>query len=139
MFACYSEPVFGPLYLIRSQRVELIKQCRKEVFKKLWDHYYTLVPIAPKLVKTFQDRGDEWLEDHVAYRTLPGEHTGSHILQGVFEALGYERKDDYHFEEKQLKAFWLSPVDTEGHTREVAPKIFVSELMPARFSPEFQE
>lgn len=119
--------------------MDLITQCRREVFSKLWSHYYQLVPFAPKLVKTFQDRGDEWIEDHVAYRTLPGEHTGSHILQGVFEALGYVRKDDYHFEEKQLKAFWMCPTDNTGHSRDASAKIFISELMPNKFSPEFQE
>jgi len=90
-------------------------------------------------MQTFKERGDEWVEDHVAYRTLPGEFTGWQILQAVFEALGYTRKDDYHFEAKQLRAFWLCPPDMQGHTREASPKIFVSELIPHRFSTEFQE
>ncbi len=116
-----------------------ISQCRREVFKQLWDHYFQLVPFAPQIVQAFQARQDAWIEDHVAYRTLPGEHTGSHVLQGLFEALGYTRKDDYHFEEKQLKAFWMCPPDTKGHSREASPKVFISELIPGRFSPEFQE
>ncbi|RZA16324.1 MAG: DUF1338 domain-containing protein, partial [Proteobacteria bacterium] len=87
----------------------------------------------------FKKRGDEWIEDHVAYRTLPGEHTGAHVLQGVFEALGYERKDDYFFDEKQLKAFWMCPPDIDAHSREASAKIFISELIPSKFSPEFQE
>jgi hypothetical protein len=91
------------------------------------------------MMEAFQKRQDEWIEDHVAFRTLPGEHTGSHVLQGVFEALGYTRKDDYHFEQKQLKAFWMCPPDIHGHTREASPKIFISELIPSRFSSEFQE
>ncbi|MBC7662007.1 MAG: DUF1338 domain-containing protein [Chitinophagaceae bacterium] len=118
---------------------DLIEKSRREVFGKLWSHYFTLVPFASKLVDDFKKRGDEWVEDHVAYRTLPGEHTGAHILQGVFEALGYKRKDDYHFEEKQLKAFWMCPPDIEAHSRDASPKIFVSELMPTRFSKEFQD
>ncbi len=119
--------------------MDLISQARREVFQKLWTHYFSLVPFAPKLIDDFKKRGDEWIEDHVAYRTLPGEHTGAHILQGIFEALGYKRMDDYFFEEKQLKAFWLCPPDTEGHSREASAKIFVSELIPTKFSPEFQE
>jgi hypothetical protein len=119
--------------------VDRIAQCRREVFQKLWTHYFQLVPYAPQLVKVFEQRKDDWIEDHVAYRTLPGEHTGSHILQGVFEALGYTRKDDYFFEAKQLKAFWMCPPDIQGHTREASPKVFISELIPSRFSPEFQE
>ena len=116
-----------------------ISACRRKVFHNLWHHYFGLVPYAPLMLEAFQKRNDEWIEDHVAFRTLPGEHTGSHILQGVFEALGYVRKDDYHFEAKQLKAFWLCPPDIHGHTREASPKIFISELIPSRFSSEFQE
>ncbi|HYX31618.1 MAG TPA: DUF1338 domain-containing protein [Oligoflexus sp.] len=119
--------------------MELIDQCRREVFKRLWAHYSQLVPIVPKLNQAFKDRGEDWTEDHVAYRTLPGEFTGAHILQGVFEALGYSRKDDYFFEAKQLKAFWLCPPDVQGHTRDASPKIFVSELIPTKFSSDFQE
>jgi hypothetical protein len=119
--------------------VERIDHCRREVFKRLWAHYSQLVPDVPKLIQAFQARGEEWTEDHVAYRTLPGEFTGAHILQGVFECLGYSRKDDYFFDAKQLKAFWLCPPDVQGHTRDASPKIFVSELIPTKFSPEFQE
>lgn len=119
--------------------MELIDHCRREVFKRLWAHYSQLVPVVPKLIQAFKERGEEWTEDHVAYRTLPGEFTGAHVLQGVFEALGYVRKDDYFFDAKQLKAFWLCPPDVQGHTRDASPKIFVSELIPAKFSSEFQE
>ncbi len=119
--------------------MDLIASTRREVFSKLWSHYFSLVPFAPKLIEDFKKRGDEWIEDHVTYRTLPGEHTGAHILQSVFEALGYTRKDDYFFDEKQLKAFWMCPPDTGSHTRDASPKIFISELIPTKFSPEFQE
>ncbi len=119
--------------------MDLITHARREVFKQLWTHYFKLVPFAQKLVDDFKKRGDEWIEDHVAYRTLPGEHTGAHVLQGVFEALGYERKDDYFFDEKQLKAFWMCPPDIDAHSREASAKIFISELIPSKFSPEFQE
>lgn len=116
-----------------------IKHCRQEVYKELWNRYFQQVPFAPQLVEVFRARQDEWIEDHVAYRTLPGPHTGSQILQGAFEALGYTRKDDYFFEAKQLRAFWMSPPDTSGHSREASPKVFISELIPGNFSPEFQE
>lgn len=119
--------------------MELINSARRDVFKKLWAHYFKLVPFAPKLIDDFKKRGDEWIEDHVAYRTLPGEHTGAHVLQGIFEALGYKRMDDYFFDDKQLKAFWMCPPDTSAHSREASAKIFISELIPTKFSPEFQE
>ncbi len=119
--------------------MDLIAQSRREVFAKLWTHYFSLVPFAHKLIDDFRRRGDEWIEDHVAYRTLPGEFTGAHILQGVFEALGYQRMDDYKFEEKQLAAFWMCPPDISAHSREASPKIFISELIPNKFPAEFQE
>ncbi|MCX6128837.1 MAG: DUF1338 domain-containing protein [Proteobacteria bacterium] len=119
--------------------MDLIGQSRHQVFKGLWAHYHQLVPFVPQLIQAFKTRGDDWIEDHVAFRTLPGEFTGCHVLQGIFESLGYTRKDNYHFEEKQLKAFWMCPPDIQGHTREAAPKVFISELLPTRFSAEFQE
>ncbi len=112
---------------------------RKQIFKGLWDHYFRLVPTAPKMVAAFESRKDLWTEDHVAFRTLPGEFTGSHQLQGLFEALGYTRKDDYRFADKKLNAFWLAPPDIHGHSQEASPKIFISELDPETFTPAFRE
>ncbi len=117
---------------------DLIGWSRREVFNRLWQHYNNLVPFGPKIMAAFAKRNDAWIEDHVAYRTLPGAHTGGHILEGLFKALGYVRKDDYFFEEKQLKAFWLCPPDVQAHTLDASPKIFISELIPDKFSSEFR-
>jgi hypothetical protein len=116
-----------------------VRPYRQQIFKGLWEHYFRLVPFASQMDAAFKLRGDHWLEDHVAFRTLPGPHTGSPILQGVFEALGYTRRDDYHFADKKLRAFWLAPPDIDGHTRDSSPKIFVSELEAQHFSPAFQK
>lgn len=116
----------------------LIDWVRKEIFSQLWQHYNQLVPYGPMIMAAMQSRGDVWIEDHVAYRTLPGANTGSHILERVFEILGYEHKDNYFFDSKQLKAFWMSPPDVHEHTSLASPKIFLSELIPDKFSPEFQ-
>jgi hypothetical protein len=116
-----------------------LHSARKQIFKGLWDHYFKLVPTAPKMVAAFESRNDLWTEDHVAFRTLPGEFTGSHQLQDLFEALGYSRKDDYRFADKKLNAFWLAPPDIHGHSHEASPKIFISELDPETFSPGFRE
>ena len=107
--------------------MEAIDRCRGAVFKKLWTHYYDLVPYAPNIERKFREQGNAWIEDHVAYRTLPGENTGMHVLQEVFELLGYKREDDYKFEEKKLKAFWMSPSDTSGSSEKASAKIFISE------------
>lgn len=111
---------------------------RKLVFQDLWNHYFQKVPFAKKMLDAFEVRKDSWVEDHVAYRTLPGTYTGSSQLQGLFEALGYTRKDDYRFEDKKLNAFWLAPPDIHGHSKESSPKIFISELEEKTFSPGFR-
>ena len=105
----------------------------------LWQHYYDRVPIAKTIESATREMGEAWIEDHVAFRTLPGSYTGMTNLQKIFEVLGYERRDDYHFEEKKLKAFWMAPKDCHKDTREVAPKIFISELIPHSFSNSFRD
>lgn len=119
--------------------MEILDQCRQRVFRHLWQHYYQLVPFASKIEQALQARGDLWIEDHVAFRTLPGSFTGASVLQGLFELLGYQRQDDYHFEEKRLDAFWLAPPDVQGTVKDASPKIFVSELIPDQFSEKFQQ
>lgn len=116
-----------------------LKTARTKIFEGLWDHYFKLVPWAPKMVEAFKKRNDDWIEDHVAYRTLPGNHTGAFVLQGIFEALGYTRQDNYSFVDKKLQAFWLAPPDVHGHSKEASPKIFISELELPSFSQPFQE
>lgn len=116
-----------------------IAKCRRAVFQQLWAHYYRHVPFAATIEQAIHARGDAWIEDHVAFRTLPGPHTGQHVLQTLFEYLGYERVDDYRFEDKKLRAFWMRPCDTEGDAKQVAPKIFISELEAQTFSPAFQQ
>ncbi len=62
-----------------------------------------------------------------------------HILQALFECFGYQRKDNYHFEDKQLKAFWMQPpITSDKMCKDALPKIFISELMPERFSADFK-
>lgn len=110
-----------------------IDQARKDVFKNLWTNYFNKVSDAPKIEAALKEKGELWAEDHVAFRCLPGEHTGSHILKAVFEALGYKEQDTYRFEEKKLNAFWMAPPDTEGKTTDASPKIFISEWDPASY------
>ena len=46
----------------------------------------------------------------------------------IFKALGYTRRDSYHFAQKKLDAYWYSPPS------EKLPRIFVSELRVADLS-----
>lgn len=108
------------------------------VFSQLWQRYRNRVPQVSALEDLLRERNEIWQEDHVAFRTLPGQHCGARILQDLFEQLGYSRQEDLYFEDKQLNAFWLAPPPTED-LLQTAPKIFVSELIPHRFSAAFQE
>ena len=118
----------------------ILESCAQKVFAKLWANYTNLVADARTIEQSLRKKGDIWNEDHVAFRALPGDHTGMHVLQAVFEALGYRRRDDYHFDEKQLAAFWLEPPGTKGKKcSETAPKVFVSELLLPKFAKDFQD
>ena len=67
--------------------------------------------------------------DHIAFRTLGVPHLGIASFEKIFKALGYTRRDHYHFAAKKLDAYWYSPPS------EKLPRIFVSELRVADLSP----
>ena len=118
----------------------LVPTAATRVFKSLWAHYRTLVADARAIEDALRAQGETWSEDHVAFRTLPGPHCGAHVLQGLFEALGFTRKDSLYFEDKQLQAFWMCPPVLQGAScQSVLPKVFISELILDKFSPEFQK
>lgn len=119
--------------------MDLLKQCVANVFKRVWEDYRNQVTDVSRIEAAIRTRGETWHEDHVAFRTLPGLHCGAHVLQGIFEALGYTRRDAYHFTDKQIEAFWMEPPGAkELACAMVSPKIFVSELVVKGFSPAFQ-
>ena len=102
--------------------------------EKSWEHYCAITPDAKKIhLLLSQSRREKILNDHVAYRTfnLPG--ISRLDLGKVFEEWGYERKDDMEFVEKKLTAtYWLHP---DSHY----PKIFISELLLEKVSPELRD
>ncbi|MBM3381565.1 MAG: DUF1338 domain-containing protein [Betaproteobacteria bacterium] len=109
------------------------------VFRELWNNYRMKVEEVPRVEDALRSLGEVWHEDHVAFRTLPGEHCGSHVLEGLFRLMGYRRRDNYVFRDKRLKAFWMEPPtepSTPAHL--VLPKVFISELELKDFSPEFR-
>ena len=110
------------------------------VFSRLWAHYRGIVTDARNIEDAIRAQGETWSQDHVAFRTLPGEHCGAHILQALFQELGFTRQDSLYFEDKQLQAFWMCPpVSSQATCQSVLPKVFISELILNKFSPEFQD
>jgi hypothetical protein len=119
--------------------MNILESCAHKVFERLWQNYTSLVPDARTIEQALRTKGEIWNEDHVAFRTFPGEFTGRHVLIEIFKALGYTERDKYFFQDKQIDAIWLEPPGTVGgRCDQVAPKVFVSELILKTFSPEFQ-
>jgi hypothetical protein len=70
--------------------------------------------------------------DHIAFRTMGVPNLGIGSFEKIFLALGYTRREPYHFAAKKLDAFWYSPPSDR------LPRIFVSELRVADLSPRAQ-
>ena len=93
------------------------------VLDGLLARYIERVPDAQKIVKLMSERGDQILNDHIAFRSV--ELTS--ILK-IFLHLGYEmRMDDatgkpFNFEQKKLTAVWLK------HPNPNVPRVFVSQF-----------
>ncbi|KAB8029941.1 DUF1338 domain-containing protein [Fluviispira multicolorata] len=120
--------------------LKLQEKIINRLIKHLWLNYKNKVQQVKKIENTIRAEGDHWSEDHLAFRTLPGSFCGLHILQEIFEILGYSKADEYHFKDKKLNAISMNPPnDKLQHSSKVPPKIFISVLEPESFSQEFQK
>lgn len=104
-----------------------------DVFKNLWSQYIKLNPQAEKIHTLLGQRGEVVLNDHVAFRTYNLPQIGISKMAKVFKDNGYVPKGEYHFEEKKLYAIHLEHADRN------LPKVFISELLTEKFSPEVQK
>lgn len=91
-------------------------------FDQLWRDYIQLTPQAARIHHLFSERGDDIVNDHVAFRTfnLPPVNLAS--LEPMILALGYRRFEAYRFANKHLDAWAYLPDDSS------MPRIFFSEL-----------
>lgn len=105
-----------------------------EFYAKCWSRYVQLTPDAIRIHQLLSERGEEIINDHVAFRTfnLPGMSRLE--LGALFEDWGYERApEELDFPEKKLKAnYYLHPDARQ-------PKVFISELLVESFSTELQD
>jgi hypothetical protein len=105
----------------------------KEHLASAWKDYAKLTPDAPVVEELLRKRGENLVNDHVAYRTfnIPGIRRGD--LGKIFEQWGYQRSsDELDFPDKKLKAsYWL-------HDDPLMPKVFVSELELEKVSHALQ-
>lgn len=101
-------------------------------FDSLWKDYITIAPAAEKLHKAVEARGETIVNDHIAFRTYDLDPLRLDVLEKHVLALGYQRFEPYRFEDKKLRAWgYVHPAGTY-------PRIFLSELETACFSPRLQ-
>lgn len=119
--------------------MEGLRKVAGRFLAQLWNDYRAKLPQVGPVEDHLRGKGEEWVQDHIAFRCLPGPHCGSHVLQAIFEELGYERRDGYDFPEKKLNAFWMEHAAGDASTSgQVLPKVFISELRLGSFKPEFE-
>lgn len=95
----------------------------------LWEQYKAITPQADSIQNLLIKNGEpEVINDHIAFRTIKSKKIGINTISSYFEALGYEKKEDYIFEEKKLVAIHLEHPDDKN------PKIFISEILPEKLS-----
>lgn len=102
-----------------------------QIFKKLWADYATHNPSVQKVYDLFVSHNETVENDHIAFRTFDDDRVGIDVLSKVFIEAGYRYAGDYHFEEKKLYA--------KHFEIENGPRVFISQLLTAEFSPFLQE
>lgn len=103
----------------------------EQLFKKMWQAYTSITPIALKVEKLITDKGEDIVNDHIALRTFNLDGIGLDSLAKHFK--GYKPMNDYHFKEKKLYAKHFEHSDSR------MPKIFISELLLEEFSEGLQQ
>lgn len=106
----------------------------EEIFKKLWIQYSGQNPSVEKIHQLFRDKGEEIVNDHVAFRTFNDPRVGIDVIARPFIEAGYVKKEDYKFETKKLKAIHY---ELPGQPK--SPRVFISELLLEEFSEKLQK
>lgn len=106
----------------------------KELFEKLWNQYTERNPVVKKVYDLLKSKGEEIVNDHIAFRTFNHPKTNIDVLSQVFKKHGYRAKQEYQFEEKKLRAVHFENADDVN-----APLIFISELKTEEFSDFLNE
>lgn len=96
------------------------------LFDRLWNTYRLRVPHAEKYCRLVAQRGGTIVNDHIAFRSFntpdQPQPAGIRALADLFEALGYERREEYSFPQTHLTAVHLE------HRNDALPKLFISQL-----------
>lgn len=104
-----------------------------EIFERLWNDYIQQNPHAKAVYDLFVSKGEEVVNDHIAFRTFNNKKINIEVLAKPFLKAGYKEKGSYNFENKHLFAKHY-----EHETDTNAPRVFISELIIEDFSEDFQ-
>ncbi|WP_428243880.1 DUF1338 domain-containing protein [Gynuella sp.] len=104
-----------------------------EFFVNLWNDYVRMTPQADAIQQAFQQRGDQVINDHVAFRTFKHSAIELEKIEPFLFDLGYQRNEQYHFSAKKLNAW------SYIHQNEDQPLIFLSELLTDQLSAPAQK
>jgi hypothetical protein len=104
-----------------------------DLFDHLWRDYAAITPSAPRIHALLRERGETIVNDHVALRTFDLPPIDLRALAAPFEARGWRATGEYRFREKKLLARSYS------HPEPRRPRVFISQLETAAFSPRLQE
>ncbi|HOI00552.1 MAG TPA: DUF1338 domain-containing protein [Bacteroidales bacterium] len=107
---------------------------KEQIFATLWEQYTQQNPAVQRVYDLFTAAGEEVVNDHIAFRTYDDPRINIEVLSQPFLKAGYVEKGQYHFEEKKLFARHFEHI-----TDPKAPRVFISELLTAHFSPFLQE
>jgi len=100
---------------------------------KMWADYLDINPEARSIYQLFLKEGERIENDHIALRTFNHPRVSLDVVSRPFLLAGYVYSGDYHFPEKKLYAKHYQ------HPDPTLPKIFISELLLEKFSPELQK
>ena len=106
-------------------------QAISALFDSLWQQYVEVTPSAAAIQQLLAEDG-KLTNDHIALRTFDLDRVALDRLAAHFRALGYQDCGEYQFEAKQLHAKHFEHADAS------LPKVFISELKTAAFSPWLQ-
>ncbi len=104
-------------------------------FDQLWVDYIQMTPQAEKIHKALLAENPNTpsiVNDHVAFRTFNQAPIRLESLEKHLLAMGYQRFEPYHFENKHLSAWGYIP--PKSHQ----PRVFLSELLVEELSNESQ-
>ena len=95
----------------------------EQIFNRLWSDYTSLNESADNIFNLFTEKGENIVNDHIAFRTLDHPLINIDVMARQFTLNGYVPGGDYEFRNKHLTARYFEiPGDI------TSPRVFISQL-----------